>query len=57
MNYIDISDRLLDLLIRFLRQDNGILSKRAREKEFAMLTDVEVQTIEAKYAECSRDNN
>jgi len=57
MNYIDISDRLLDLLIRFLKQENGVLSKRAREKEFAMLTDVEAQTIEAKYAECFQDNN
>jgi len=56
MNYIDISDRLLDLLIRFLKQENGILSKRAREKEFAMLTNVEAQTIEAKYAECFQDN-
>jgi Fic family protein len=57
MNYIDISDRLLDLLIRFLKQENGVLSKRAREKEFAMLTDVEAQTIEAKYAECFQDKD
>ena len=57
MNYIDISDRLLDLLIRIFKQENGVLSKRARGKEFAILTNVEAQTIEAMYAEYFQDNN
>ena len=49
-NYIDMPDRLVDLLIRFLSQNNGNLSKRAREHEFVKLTDSEVREIEKKYA-------
>jgi len=50
-NYIDMPDTLVDLLIRFLNQNNGKLSKRARGKEFNPLIDKEVQTIENKYDE------
>ncbi len=50
-NYIDMPDNLVDLLIRFLSQNNGRLSKRAREKEFEELTATEIQAIEAKYSE------
>jgi hypothetical protein len=46
---VDMPDNTLDLLFRFLRQNNGALSKRAREKEFAALTDDEVGKIEASY--------
>ena len=42
-------DKLINLLIRFLHQNEGQLSKRARSKEFAALTDKEVQAIENKY--------
>jgi len=48
-NYIDMPDKLVNLLIRFLNQNNGQLSKRARKKEFVQLTDDEVLTIERKY--------
>lgn len=48
---IDMPDRLLDLLFRFLRQNDGKLSKRAREREFAALTDGEAMRIEAIYAD------
>jgi len=48
-NYIDMPDKLVDLLIRFLNQNDGKLSKRARDKEFTQLTGDEVQTIERKY--------
>lgn len=48
-NYIDMPDKLVDLLIRFLNQNNGKLSKRARDREFNQLTEDEVQTIERKY--------
>ncbi len=48
-NYIDMRDNLVDLLIRFLNQNNGKLSKRARDKEFSKLTEDEVQAIERKY--------
>ncbi len=50
-NYIDMPDNLVDLLIRFLSQNNGKLSKRGRTKEFDKLTDKEIQAIEIKYAE------
>jgi hypothetical protein len=50
-NYIDMPDRLVDLLIRFLAQNDGHLSKRRRTEEFEKLTDKEIQAIEAKYAE------
>jgi len=42
-------ERTFDLLFRFLRQGAGTLSKRAREREFAALTEVEVRRIEALY--------
>jgi hypothetical protein len=48
---VDMPDRLLDLLYRFLRQNGGKLSKRARENEFAALTDDEAVRIEAIYAD------
>lgn len=50
-NYLDMPDNLVDLLIRFLSQNNGKLSKRAREKEFGKLTEPEVQAIEEKFSE------
>ena len=50
-NYVDMPDRLVDLLIRLLVQNGGKLSKRAREKEFEKLADREIQAIEQKYAE------
>lgn len=50
-NYIDMPDKLADLLIRFLNQNDGRLSKRACDKEFSQLTDDEVQAIENKYDE------
>lgn len=50
-NYIAMPDRLVDLLIRFLSQNRGHLSKRAREREFNKLTDTEIHAIEQKYSE------
>jgi len=47
---VDMGERKLDLLLRFLRQEHGRLSKRAREKEFALLTDEEIDSIEEIYA-------
>lgn len=43
-------DKTVALLVRFLEQSGGRLSKRAREKEFATLTDDEVKEIEANFA-------
>ncbi len=52
-SYLDdvfqMPDSMVALLMRFLEQNNGELSKRAREKEFAMLTTEEVKDIEKRY--------
>ena len=48
---LDLPDRLADLLFRFLQQNGGKLPHRARENEFAALTDQEVERIEAAYRE------
>lgn len=54
-NYIDMPDKLVDLLIRFLDQNDGKLSKRAQEKEFIQLTETEVEAIERKHEEIFRE--
>lgn len=45
-------DKTVDLLIRFLEQNKGALSKRAREKEFASLSKEEIREIETYYKLC-----
>jgi hypothetical protein len=47
----DMPNQTLDLLFRFLRQNGGTLSRRARDGEFSKLNDVEVKALEAAYAE------
>lgn len=47
---VDMPERTIDLLFRFLRQNDGHLSQRARTKEFAALSDEEAARIEAVYA-------
>jgi Fic family protein len=49
--YIDMPDHTVDLLIRFLSQNNGVLSNRAKGKEFKALTEDEVKVFENKYEE------
>ena len=51
---VDMPDRIIDLLFRFLHQNGGHLSKRAREQEFAELTDAEAVRIEQLYDEVFR---
>jgi hypothetical protein len=51
-----MSNSMIDLLIRFLMQNKGSLSKRAREKEFSKLTENEVKEIEKKYKEIFENN-
>lgn len=48
---VDMPDRLVDLLFRFLRRNDGLLSQRARGKEFSGLTDDETAKIQAIYDE------
>ena len=45
-NIVDMPDRMVDLLFRFLKQNKGRLSNRAREGEFAELTARETERIE-----------
>jgi hypothetical protein len=47
----DMPDHTADLLIRFLEQNKGMLSKRAREKEFRELSSAECSELESMYAE------
>lgn len=45
----EMPDKMIALLVRFLEQSNGILSKRAKEKEFMNLTDEEIKKIEIEF--------
>ncbi|WP_366555723.1 Fic family protein [Aquibaculum sediminis] len=47
--FLDMPERMIDLLFRFLHQNEGRLSRRTREKEFAVLTDEEAVRIEESY--------
>ncbi|HKK10300.1 MAG TPA: Fic family protein, partial [Bacteroidales bacterium] len=45
----EMPDKMVATLVRFLEQNEGRLSNRAREKEFAQLTKEEIQKIEDSY--------
>lgn len=47
----EMPDNTIALLVRFLEQNNGHFSKRAREKEFVNLTITEVEKIELQFQE------
>ena len=46
MDAIEMPDHLAQNLILFIRQNNGTLSKRKREKDFSALTNEEVRSLE-----------
>lgn len=48
---VDMPDTTIDLLFRFLRQNDGRLSRRGRDNEFAQLTEAETASAEQAYAE------
>jgi hypothetical protein len=48
---VDMPNQKIDLLWHFLRQGQGVLSKRARTNEFSALSEVEVQQVEKLYAD------
>jgi Fic family protein len=54
-NYVDnefeMPDKTVALLVRFLSQNDGLLSRKKRQSEFAALTDEDVKKIELKYKE------
>jgi len=45
----EMPDSMIALLVRFLEQNDGKLSKRAKEKEFKKLRDDEIRSIEENY--------
>jgi Fic family protein len=47
---VDMPDNTVDLLFRFLRQNGGRLSNRARDQEFAQLTDAEAAAADEAFA-------
>jgi Fic family protein len=47
----EMPDKLISVLVIFLEQNQGVLTKRAKEKEFSMLTEREVKRIESAYSE------
>ncbi len=48
---VEMPASTVDLLFSFLKQNEGMLSKRSREKEFSALSDEETATFEALYQE------
>ena len=47
----EMPDKTVSLLIHFLEQNNGILSMRAKENEFSVLNENEIEQIENKFHE------
>ena len=47
----EMPDKTVALLVRFLEQNNGRLSQRAKEKEFVKLNTTEIQMIEERFKE------
>mgnify|MGYP004000422501 FL=1 len=50
-SFIEMPGRQIDLLIRFLNQNQGKLSQRAKGNEFSQLTPQEIEALEDKYDE------
>lgn len=49
---VDLPGRTVSLLVKFLEQGNGTLSRRARQREFSQLEEEERERVEQLYAEC-----
>jgi Fic family protein len=47
---LEMPDKMIALLVRFLEQNNGSLSKRAKEREFVNLTEDEIKIIEETFS-------
>lgn len=48
---LEMPDQMIALLVRFLEQGNGKLSKRAKQREFNALEPMEIEQIEEQYKE------
>jgi hypothetical protein len=55
--FLEMPERLIDLLFRFLSQNDGRLSQRARAREFAAMTDEEARTVEDIYDRAFKAEN
>lgn len=53
--HFDMPNHMVELLIGFLGQNNGLFSKRAKEKEFKALTDTERRELQSLYTEIFMD--
>ncbi|MEA2011932.1 MAG: hypothetical protein U9O87_02435 [Verrucomicrobiota bacterium] len=59
-SHFEMPDKVVSLLVNFLEQNNGKLSKRARNKEFNALKQKEIEIIESFYNDifiCAVDSN
>ncbi|MCK4506472.1 MAG: Fic family protein, partial [Candidatus Aegiribacteria sp.] len=54
---VEMPSSKIDLLHRFLQQNGGRLSKRAKSGEFAALTEEETEEIESLYKSCFETRN
>jgi Fic family protein len=52
----EMPDKLISILVRFLEQNDGILSNRAKEKEFNMLNSEEIKKIETMFKSIFKTN-
>jgi hypothetical protein len=48
-NHFEMPDKMVAILVRFLEQNDGALSKRALKKEFLTLKEKEIKEIETNY--------
>jgi hypothetical protein len=55
-NKFEMPDNMISLLVGFLEQGNGKLSKRARSNEFKELTEDEIGIIEEQFASIFSEN-
>jgi len=55
--FLDMPERLIDLLFRFLSRNDGRLSQRARAREFREMTDSEAQRVETIYSDVFESGN
>jgi hypothetical protein len=55
--FLEMPDRLTDLLFHFVNQNEGRLSQRARSREFAAMTDDEARRVEEIYQQIFRTEN
>ncbi|MDO7173860.1 Fic family protein [Mariniflexile sp. AS56] len=55
-NNFEMPDKMVANLVRFLEQNNGVLSKRALKREFSGLNEPEIKEIEANYKHIFLEN-